>query len=78
MRKVAGTRTQKQVIAVNIDTVFIASGLDADHNPRRVERYLTLAWNSGAMPVILLTKSDVYNPRSEGDRGRFKAQVSCA
>lgn len=58
-RKVAGARTREQVIAVNIDTVFVTSGLDRDHNPRRIERYLTLAWNSGALPVIVLTKADL-------------------
>ncbi len=58
-RKVAGGRTREQVIAANIDTVFVTSGLDRDHNPRRIERYLTLAWNSGAVPVIVLTKADI-------------------
>ncbi len=60
-RKVAGERTEEQVIATNVDTVFIVSGLDGGRNLnlRRIERYLTLVWNSGASPVIVLNKIDV-------------------
>src|ERR671925_903719 len=56
-RKVAGDRTEEQVIAANIDVVWLANALDQPLSIRRIERYLTLAWESGAMPVILLTKS---------------------
>lgn len=48
-----------QIVAANIDVAFIVSALGADHNPRRVERYLTLVWESGATPVVMLTKSDL-------------------
>lgn len=58
-RKVAGQLTDEQVVAANIDTVFIVTGLDLNYNLRRIERYLTMAWNSGATPVILLNKSDL-------------------
>ena len=58
-RKVAGDRTEEQVVAANVDTVWIVSSLDQDFSLRRIERYLTLAWESGANPVIVLTKSDV-------------------
>ena len=58
-RKVAGTRTEEQVVAANVDTVWIVSSLDQDFSLRRIERYLTLAWESGANPVIILTKSDL-------------------
>jgi len=58
-RKVADEVTVEQVVAANVDTVFLVSGLDLDLNPRRIERYLTLAWESGATPVILLNKSDL-------------------
>jgi ribosome biogenesis GTPase len=58
-RKVAGDVTQEQVVAANIDTVFLAMGLDADYNLRRIERYLLVAWQSGARPVVLLTKADL-------------------
>jgi ribosome biogenesis GTPase len=48
-----------QVIAANIDTVCLVSGLDSDFNPRRIERYLAIAWESGARPVIVLNKADI-------------------
>jgi ribosome biogenesis GTPase / thiamine phosphate phosphatase len=54
-----GGSTEEQVIASNIDTVFIVCGLDSDFDLRRIERYLTLAYNCGAKPVILLNKMDV-------------------
>jgi ribosome biogenesis GTPase / thiamine phosphate phosphatase len=58
-RKVAGELTEEQVVAANIDTVFLVSGLDNDFNLRRIERYLTTAWDGGARPVILLNKADL-------------------
>jgi ribosome biogenesis GTPase len=58
-RKVAGSRTEEQVIATNVDTVFLVSGLDGDFNLRRIERYLILVWESGATPVIVLNKADL-------------------
>jgi len=62
-RKVAGERTEEQIISANVDTVFIVSGLDGgrNFNLRRIERYLTLAWSSGATPVMVLNKVDVCN-----------------
>jgi ribosome biogenesis GTPase len=59
IRKAAGTANEDQVVAANIDTVFVMSALDGDFNLRRVERYLTLAWESGAKPVIILNKADL-------------------
>ncbi len=58
-RKAAGQRTEEQVIAANVDTVLLVSGLDHDFNLRRIERYLVLAWESGANPVIVLNKADL-------------------
>lgn len=58
-RKEAGHVTRKQVIAANIDIVFLVSGLDNDFNVRRIERYLVQATSSGATPVILLNKADL-------------------
>jgi ribosome biogenesis GTPase len=60
-RKVAGERTEEQIVSANIDTVFIVSSLDGgrNFNLRRIERYLTLAWSSGATPVIVLNKIDL-------------------
>jgi ribosome biogenesis GTPase / thiamine phosphate phosphatase len=58
-RDVAGFRTEEQVLAANVDLVFILGGLDGDLNLRRIERFLTLAWESGAVPVVILTKTDM-------------------
>jgi ribosome biogenesis GTPase / thiamine phosphate phosphatase len=60
-RKIVGGRTEEQIVATNIDTVFLVSGLDGDFNPRRIERYLITAWDSGANPVIILNKADLCN-----------------
>lgn len=57
-RGAAGEHYRQQVIAANIDTVFVVCGLDGDFNPRRIERYLLLVGGSGVQPVIVLTKSD--------------------
>jgi ribosome biogenesis GTPase len=58
-RRGAGARAAEQVVAANVDTVFLMMGLDRDFNPRRLERYLALAASSGADPVVLLNKADV-------------------
>lgn len=63
-RKAAGEITEEQPVAANIDTIFIITGLDFNYNLRRIERYLSIAWNSGAVPVIILNKSDLC-PESE-------------
>ncbi len=57
-RGAAGEHYHQQVIAANVDTVFIVCGLDADFNPRRIERYLLLVGGGGAEPVVVLTKAD--------------------
>lgn len=56
----ASNVTREQVLASNVDVVFIVTSLNEDLNLRRLERYVTLAWESGATPVILLTKSDLH------------------
>ena len=58
-RRAAGDVTEEQVVAANIDVVFLVGGLDNDFNPRRIERYLVVAWESGATPVVVLNKADV-------------------
>jgi ribosome biogenesis GTPase len=58
-RKVAGDRLDEQVLAANIDIAFLVMGLDANYNLRRLERFLTVAWESGARPIIILNKSDL-------------------
>lgn len=58
-RTAAGGTSGTQIVAANVDTVFLVSGLDNDFNPRRIERYLTLAYDSGAQPVVVLNKADL-------------------
>ena len=60
-RHAAGNVVTEQIIAANVDTLFLVSALNDDYNVRRMERYLIMAWNSGAVPVILLTKADLCN-----------------
>ncbi|MGZ8687572.1 MAG: GTPase RsgA, partial [Gaiellaceae bacterium] len=59
-RKTAWQAAEEQVLAANVDVVFLVTSLNEDLNLRRLERYLTLAWESGAQPVIVLTKSDLH------------------
>ncbi len=60
-RKTAGARTDEQIVASNIDVIFLVFGLDGGRNYTSggLERYVTLAWNSGAVPVIILNKADL-------------------
>lgn len=58
-RGAAGEHYQRQLIAANVDTVFVVAGLDRDFNPRRLERYVLLVRASGSEPVIVLTKRDL-------------------
>jgi ribosome biogenesis GTPase len=58
-RAAAGNPTEEQVLAANVDTAFIVTSLNLDLNPRRLERYVTLARNGGVTPVILLNKADL-------------------
>lgn len=57
-RKAAGEAVEEQIVAANVDQVLLVSGLDGDFNVRRIERYLTLAWESGATPIVVLNKAD--------------------
>jgi ribosome biogenesis GTPase / thiamine phosphate phosphatase len=59
IRKRAGLGSDEQVLAANVDTAFLLAGLDDDFSLRRLERYVTTAWDSGAVPVIVLTKADL-------------------
>ena len=66
IRKAAGEKNEEQVVAANIDTVFLCMSLNKDFNLRRLERYVSIAWNSGAVPVVILTKSDLCeNPEQK-------------
>ena len=65
LRKVAGETTEPQLLATNIDTVFLVTDLGLDFNVRRLERYLVLTYESGATPVIVLNKADLCPDTSE-------------
>lgn len=69
VRKAAGTSKTEQVVAANIDTVFLCMSLNNDFNLRRLERYLAVAWESGADPVVVLTKADLCAdlPQKQGE-----------
>lgn len=64
-RKVAGLKSELQVLVANIDYIFIVIGLDRDFNLQRIERYLALAWDSGAEPIIILNKIDLCTDLDE-------------
>ena len=59
LRKAAGTGREEQAVAANVDILFLCMALNHDFNLRRLERYLAAAWNSGATPVVVLTKADL-------------------
>jgi len=65
IRGAAGRQARGQVVAANVDVVFAVSGLDADYNIRRIERYLARIWASGAQPVVILNKADVCDSIAE-------------
>lgn len=65
VRRAAGQATEAQVVAANVDVVFLVSGLDDDFNVRRIERYLLTAWDGGAQPVIVLNKADLRTDLQE-------------
>lgn len=71
-RKAAGTDTTEQILATNVDTAFLMTAFDQDLNLRRLERYLAMTWEAGAVPVILVNKSDLTDQaealRAEVDR----------
>jgi len=74
VRKVAGSGIEEQIVAANVDVVFLVTGLDGNFNLRRIERYLTEAWSSGAQPVVVLNKADLCDEVS----ARVKAVESVA
>ncbi len=59
IRNASGSLNQAQAVAANIDNVFICTSLNKEFNLKRLERYITLAWNSGSVPVVVLTKADL-------------------
>lgn len=73
IRRAAGSVPEEQVIGANIDMLFIVNALNGDYNVSKIERYLVAAWESGASPVVLLTKADLCD-----DAGRRVAEVESA
>ena len=72
-RNIAGRQTREQVVAANLDKVFLVMGLDGDFNLRRLERLLVTAWESGAEPVVVLNKADLA---SRPEQRRREAQAT--
>jgi ribosome biogenesis GTPase / thiamine phosphate phosphatase len=64
-RAAAGRAVERQPIAANVDTIFVVTALTRDLNARRLERYLTLVWDAGALPVVLLNKADLSEAPEE-------------
>ena len=73
-RKIAGKKAEEQIVAANVDVVFLVSSLNSEFNLRRIERYVTLAWESGARPVIVLNKCDLCE-NAEELRGETEASA---
>lgn len=63
-RQVAGKTTEEQILAANVDIVFVVAALNEEFNLRRIERYLTSVWQSGAVPVVVLNKADLCDDLS--------------
>jgi ribosome biogenesis GTPase len=63
-RRAAGPQTREQVLAANVDVAFVVAAA-TDVNARRIERYLTIAWQSGAAPVVVITKADLVDRLEE-------------
>jgi ribosome biogenesis GTPase len=81
-RKTAGQKTEEQIVAANVDTVLLVTSLNREFNARRIERYLTLAWESGARPIVVLNKADlcenVAELRAEAEGAAMGARVIVA
>lgn len=74
-RKRAGTRSAEQVVAANVDTVLAVMGLDGDFNPRRLDRFLAMIWDSGARPVVVLNKADLPSADAEARRAGLEESL---
>jgi len=81
IRKQAGPSASAQMLAANVDRVLLVTSVNQDFSVRRLERYLTLVWESGATPIIVLTKSDLVDDagpfRSEAERCALGFPVIC-
>jgi ribosome biogenesis GTPase / thiamine phosphate phosphatase len=81
VRKQAGSRASAQVLAANVDRVLLMTSMNQDFSVRRMERYLTLTWESGATPIIVLTKADLVTEvgpfRREAEKCALGFPVFC-
>jgi ribosome biogenesis GTPase len=77
MRRAAGSRVGAQVVAANVDTLFVATSLNGELNPRRLERYVAMGHESGAEPVVLLTKADLVEA-ADDSAARLEAELRVA
>jgi ribosome biogenesis GTPase len=81
VRKQAGPNSSAQMLAANVDRVLLVTSVNQDFSVRRLERYLTLVWESGATPIIVLTKSDLLDDaepfRREAERCALGFPVVC-
>src|SRR5215467_3870694 len=81
VRKQAGSRVSAQVLAANVDRVLLVTSMNQDFSVRRLERYLTLVWESRATPVIVLTKADLVDDittfRGDAERCALGFPVIC-
>ncbi len=62
-RAAAGRAADQQIIAANVDVMLLVTALTQDLNVRRLERYLTMVWDAGAVPVVVLNKADLCTTR---------------
>ena len=74
-RKAAGSRLAAQVVAANVDTIFVATSLNGDLNESRLERYVTMGRESGAEPVVLLTKADLAGAGTRASTVRLETEL---
>ena len=74
-RKAAGSRLAAQVVAANVDTIFVATSLNGDLNERRLERYVAMGRESGAEPVVLLTKADLADADARDSAVRLETEL---
>jgi len=75
-RKEVGTGSDVQILSANVDYVLITTSMNEDFNPRRLDRYLAVAREGGAEPVVLLTKSDLFTGDQDGFRREVEAQFA--
>jgi ribosome biogenesis GTPase len=75
-RAAAGIEVKEQIVASNVDIAFLVQSLNHDFNPRRLERYLIATWESGAMPVVLLTKRDLCEEKVYQEKIRIVHEVA--